>query len=479
MITLRYAGLMSIAMLSSVACDDQTTEPLPAELIIVQAPSMVGAPGWELIDTLVVRAVDPSGTPRAGVAMTWSIRQGGGSIAPTGVTTDADGYAKAVWTLGATSGVNQVRASIPEGEPIDFESTGEAFRVDQLAAAGGMGCGLANGELRCWGLSFWANAEPVSNNLDFGWWNVSPGLVDDTRNYIELAVSASGSIFEAVCALDVSAAIWCSNGVPPAPTQVSGLPPVRGIVSATVSPGFCALAVSDSTAWCWQVGGMPQQVSATLQFTSLAMEGTYIIGSSGFRVGVCGTLTDSTAACWGPGPLGDGTVTPSETPVLVAGGHKFVQLAVGSGFACGRSSLDEVWCWGHAETGPDVLVPASVATGVSQIAAQENYGFFLGPTGVSRGRGAALEPRDNPVGRSARQRPVSSILAESCRGPGQPSRSPPSRACTPHPAMMALPPRRTHASGSSEPAAETNSTGNADARISPPAAKTKLRPSKA
>ncbi len=128
------ASLVCAAGALALGCNDQPTEPGPTELVIVQAPSTVGAPGWELIDTLVVRAVDPSGQPRAGVKVTWAVRQGGGSIAPTADVTDADGYAKAVWTLGGRSGVNQVRARTVEGSQADFESTGEAFRADVVAS---------------------------------------------------------------------------------------------------------------------------------------------------------------------------------------------------------------------------------------------------------------------------------------------------------------------------------------------------------
>ncbi len=60
--TFARACLVVAAPITLVAaCNDQPTEPGPAELVVVQAPSTVGAPGWELIDTLIVRAVDPSG----------------------------------------------------------------------------------------------------------------------------------------------------------------------------------------------------------------------------------------------------------------------------------------------------------------------------------------------------------------------------------------------------------------------------------
>ncbi len=140
--TFARACLVVAAPITLVAaCNDQPTEPGPPELVVVQAPSTVGAPGWELIDTLIVRAVDASGSPRAGVKVTWTVRQGGGSIAPTAETTDADGYAKAVWTLGSTSGVNKARANTLAGAQADFESTGEAFRADRLVSGWGIGCG--------------------------------------------------------------------------------------------------------------------------------------------------------------------------------------------------------------------------------------------------------------------------------------------------------------------------------------------------
>lgn len=340
-----------------LACNDQPTDLGPAGLVIVQAPSTAGAPGWELIDTLVVRAVDPSGTPRGGVTVSWTVREGGGGIAPTAATADANGYAKAVWTLGSVAGVNRVWASTPEGGQAEFQSTGEAFRVDRLASSGGMGCGLVSGALWCW--NFIANSAPPSKHPVPGRRSASPTLVDDSHDFVDVGVRN----YE-VCALDPQQRVWCATSNQPTMTVQNGLPPMRSLASNGDSwgdpadIGLCGLAASDSTAWCWHVGGASAQVPGSPNFTGLWLG----------DMRACGLLADSSAACWGPAPLGDGSSDPSDTPVAVNGGLRFVDLVVGRDFACGRAQALELWCWGAVSTGPDLLTPALVETGSMGIA---------------------------------------------------------------------------------------------------------------
>jgi hypothetical protein len=349
-------GILAVCALGAfaLACNDQPTDLGPADLVIVQAPSTAGAPGWELIDTLVVRAVDPSGTPRAGVGVTWSVRQGGGSIAPTAETADADGYAKAVWTLGSTSGVNKVWASTAEGGQAEFQSMGEAFRVDRLASAWAIGCGLVSGSLWCW--NFWAAGAPPSLHPGFGRSSASPSLVDDTHDFIDLAVRT-----DAVCALDPQLAVWCATRNQPAMMPQAGLPSLRSLISNGDGFGgdpLCGLAQSDSTAWCWQVGGASAQVPGS--------EGLARLWMAPGRA--CGLRTDSTAVCWGAALLGDGSAGPSDIPVAVSGGHRFVELAVSgggfsSGFTCGRTAEHEIWCWGKGwSAGNDAPTPILLET---------------------------------------------------------------------------------------------------------------------
>jgi hypothetical protein len=397
MTALRPFWLIPLAALS-VGCNDPPTAPEPAKLVLVQAPSLVGVPGWQLIDTLKVQAVDAGGRPRRGVAVQWAVREGGGSVEVLNDTTGADGFAQALWTLGDRAGTNSLKVSTADDAVIDFQATGGAFQVDRLAASGGLGCGLVGGALWCWGRGAWVRTAPASlfpTVPDPPGWSSGPGVVDSVHGFTEVAVSS-----EIVCALDGQSAVWCARASAPQVALVAGLPPMRQIVGAStgwvVGGAFCGLALSDSTQWCWQLGGTPVQVPGPGGFTGIWMGGTW---SPTLPVTVCGLLVDSTAACWGAGPLGDGLSDSSSTPVTVSGGHRFAQLAVGTQFACGREPTGEVWCWGKNQGGgglPDVTVPALTTTGAAQLAADGDGMELLGP--LTRWTGANFSNVVYPTG---------------------------------------------------------------------------------
>lgn len=66
-------------------------------------------------DTVGVRLTNTAGTPMVGVTVTFAVTAGGGSVAPDTVRTDSSGTAIAVWTYGATPGINSLRiaADVP------------------------------------------------------------------------------------------------------------------------------------------------------------------------------------------------------------------------------------------------------------------------------------------------------------------------------------------------------------------------------
>lgn len=229
----------------------------------------------------------------------------------------------------------------------------------------------------------------------FGWIDSSPELVDATHDFVDLAVR-DGS----VCGLDQQGAVWCVTRDSQAIALVGGLPPLRSIVGGALSDRHCGLAVSDSTAWCWQANQAAAAVPASLAFTDLWMGGNFGVGL-GFTA--CGLRTDSTAACWGEGPLGDGSATASDAPVAASGVHRFVELAVGQQFACGRTTAGAVWCWGKdyedfAQHAPDILVPTLATTGANRIAATLIYLQAMTGTGMVRWQGAGFEGLSLPTG---------------------------------------------------------------------------------
>lgn len=211
----QFTQALAVSAFGAVAlgCNDQPTEPVPPDITSASALPVAGVPGWQLADTARVRVIDGAGNPVAGVDVTWEVRVGGGSVEVLGATSDADGLSAAVWTRGAATGANQLRATIAGADPVDFVVEGTAFRADRLAADGIMGCGRASGALWCWGPGFWANTAPPSVApprppdspvIDP---DLSPGLVDASHGFVDLAVAGP-----VVCGLDPQQAIWCTTG---------------------------------------------------------------------------------------------------------------------------------------------------------------------------------------------------------------------------------------------------------------------------
>ena len=64
-----------------------------------------------LANPVVVRVSDAYGNPVAGVAVTWKVTQGGGSVTPISVVTNAAGEASATWKIG-TGTVNKLKALV-------------------------------------------------------------------------------------------------------------------------------------------------------------------------------------------------------------------------------------------------------------------------------------------------------------------------------------------------------------------------------
>jgi hypothetical protein len=81
-------------------------------LSIVSGDDQTGPVSTELTGPLVVQVKDGGGNAVPGVAVSWVIGSGGGSVTPTTSTTDAAGQAIAAWTLGGTPGPNTVSAVV-------------------------------------------------------------------------------------------------------------------------------------------------------------------------------------------------------------------------------------------------------------------------------------------------------------------------------------------------------------------------------
>ena len=358
------------ALAALSACSDSSPAAPTGGLSIVSGAPVGAVPGWPLHDTTRIQLADDAGAPLAGVAITWTITKGDGSITVLNGTTDAQGESAVRWTIDATPGVNELTAHAASGATIVLTTIGRAFRAERVASGASLGCGLIAGAAWCWGNNAWVSTAGVSDRPDPTGYDsptTAPGLLDQRTTFVDVAVTSSDA-----CTLDNTGIVRCASAAAPDLLLVGGVPPLWRIVGAPTAtgPSFCGLALSDSTAWCWDASGAAQ-VPGSPALVS--------IGTDAFPGGyACGLRTDSTAVCWGAGPLGDGTTSASASPVAVSGGRHFARLAVGSGFACGLTAAGEVWCWGRDWTdgpvaAPDQLVPLRAATGASEIAANDDY----------------------------------------------------------------------------------------------------------
>jgi hypothetical protein len=375
------------------ACSDPASSADSDAILITQPPPTAAVPGWPVHDTIAIRLVDGEGDGRAGVAVQWSVSKGDGTVVPLMSSTDAQGNARALWTLGPVPGINEMQFS-GGGLSASLVTVGRAFQAERVDAGYALGCGLVNAALWCWGKDSWASSSPASDwpdptgRVDAA----SPGLVNDTHALIDLAVSDNS-----VCALDSNGEVWCADADHRPLTEVAALPGLRVITRAPgPSPQFCGLAISDSTAWCWSRTSDPAAVAST---SGLALLHVAVVAPG--ELYACGLHVNGAAVCWGPGPLGNGTTASSAAPVDVSGEARFVDLAVGAGFACGLTSSGEVWCWGKdwqngSAGAPDVLVPTLALTGADQIAAYDDFAGAITDAGLVAWQGAGFDASPIP-----------------------------------------------------------------------------------
>jgi hypothetical protein len=365
----------ALALLLVVACNDSSSPPLASHFEMIQGPPDQASPGLFLLDTMRVRLVDEAGDPVPDKLVTWVVLQGGGDVIPIQNQTDEDGIAEARWSLGSAAGLNQIEVRTQEDSAFTFQTTGEAFRVDELDSDYGLGCGLVQGDVWCWGQYSWVESAPVSDQPSdvFDQNYNAPGLVLGGQQIVDLAVGWPGG-----CGRNAAGTVQCFASGTPAFTAFPAVPPMRKLTAG--ESAYCGIAAADSTAWCWNfMTGVGSQLSGSPALVELDVA----IGSSGLAVYGCGRLVDSTVVCWGDGPRGNGSLTPSDTIAAVSGGKHFAELAVGRDFACGRLANGEVWCWGQNDEGQlgaaglASAVPVLATTGVTRLTASQRTGMAI------------------------------------------------------------------------------------------------------
>lgn len=148
LLTAKTAGVSTVvASVGGVPGKAVVSVVTPASAIgLVAGMNQRALAGRQLPQAIVVRATNRRGAPAAGKRVTFRVSDGGGSVEPATAITDADGRARASWTLGNDPGrqtlfgsVENVDSALPitaEADPV-ASNTRVAALVDRLTARAG------------------------------------------------------------------------------------------------------------------------------------------------------------------------------------------------------------------------------------------------------------------------------------------------------------------------------------------------------
>ncbi len=101
---------------------DQSGIPIPTTLEKVSGDNQIGFVGTTLPNPLVVRVLDQNGEPMEGITVNFE-SSGGATVNPTQATTNENGQAQTILTLGTLSGGYNVTVSVEGLEPVVFTAT--------------------------------------------------------------------------------------------------------------------------------------------------------------------------------------------------------------------------------------------------------------------------------------------------------------------------------------------------------------------
>ena len=93
-----------------------------SELSVGDGNNQTGAPGEVLAQPVIALLKTQAGAPVGGIAVSWAVTAGGGSVSAPSVPTDAQGRASVSWTLGTGAGPQSLSATVngARGSPLTF-----------------------------------------------------------------------------------------------------------------------------------------------------------------------------------------------------------------------------------------------------------------------------------------------------------------------------------------------------------------------
>lgn len=214
----------------------------PDTLRLAAGDDQTGTVGSALPESLAVVATDRFGNPVAGVAVTWSVAAGGGTLSGQSVATDSSGRSQVQWTLGPIAGTQRAAATLAgaAGSPRSFSAAAQAAPPARLTVSAG------NGQTAPAGTQL---AVPLAVRVSDTFGNVIAGA---TVSWTATAGAAVTSPTQSVTDSTGIARTTCTLGAHPGTQAVQagvvGLADSTASFSATATPnGTISGTVSEGT----------------------------------------------------------------------------------------------------------------------------------------------------------------------------------------------------------------------------------------
>ena len=130
-------GISKTLVFTAEGISSAPSLPVPTTLTIVSGNNQSGVIGGMLANPFVVEVQDGNSDPSVGIAVTFAVTTGGGSLNPETIVTRPDGRAASTLTLGWSTGTNSVQVSA-EGvsQTVTFNATAQAPVFDLSVPSG-------------------------------------------------------------------------------------------------------------------------------------------------------------------------------------------------------------------------------------------------------------------------------------------------------------------------------------------------------
>ena len=322
--------------------------------VVVSGDAQTGRVGAALALPVKVQLRDRlTGTAISGIAVTFAATTGNGTPSPTTVTTDANGFAEASWTLGTTTGAKSLSVTSADASPLTVTATATVDTSRTLAISGGDGqVGAVNGVLST-----------------------------------PLAVTVTDRFGNPVAGATVLWNDFLTNGISTA--EVQSVTNGSGVATTTARLGVAL----DSAL----IRAKLQGRSETVTFLATAR-----VALSSVQVGnffSCATAAEGQSYCWGnnsSGQLGKRStvalVDRGSTPVTLAdslvGGNfpVFRSMSLGRTTACGVTLVKRLVCWGAGSGNFGSALPTEItftpSVTVESVSAGESHTCFVDIDGL-------------------------------------------------------------------------------------------------